>query len=486
MTSARFQVVHWFLLVVICGLPQTRTAVVAGEPSGPPAQQADQISYYKQIRPIFQTHCQGCHQPAKPSGDYVMTGHEQLLAAGESGSQAIVPGKPDESFLVAQITPVDGSAPMPKEKPPLADAERELVSRWIAEGAVDDTPESARPQFDMDHPPTYVAPPVITSLDFSPDGELLAVSGYHEVVLHKTDGSGIAARLVGLSERIESAVFSPDGHRLAVTGGSPGRMGEVQVWDVPQRQLLLALPVGYDTVYGASWSHDGSHIAFGCPDNSLRAINAETGEQTLFNGAHNDWVLDTIFSVKSDHLVTVSRDMSMKLIKVDTQRYVDNITSITPGALKGGLNAVDRHPQKDELVCGGADGVPKIYRMYREKDRKIGDDFNLIRALDPMPGRVNDVSYSSDGERIIAGSSYNGAGQMRLYDANSGEIILEKDIPESGIYAVAITPDGHTIAAAGFDGIVRLYNVSDGKLLRKFTPVPLTAQTATAAVPQSN
>ena len=31
------------------------------------------VSYYKQIRPIFQAHCQGCHQPAKSSGAYVMT-----------------------------------------------------------------------------------------------------------------------------------------------------------------------------------------------------------------------------------------------------------------------------------------------------------------------------------------------------------------------------------------------------------------------------
>jgi hypothetical protein len=34
------------------------------------------------------------------------------------------------------------------------------------------------------------------------------------VLLHKVEGSGIAARLVGLSERIESVAFSPDGKRL--------------------------------------------------------------------------------------------------------------------------------------------------------------------------------------------------------------------------------------------------------------------------------
>ena len=109
----------------------------------------------------------------------------------------------------------------------------------------------------------YTLPPVITSIDYSPDGKLLAIAGFHEVLLHKSDGSGLVARLVGLSERIESVRFSPDGIKLAVTGGKPGRMGEVQVWNVENRSLVMSHPVTFDTAYGATWSPDGKSIAFG-------------------------------------------------------------------------------------------------------------------------------------------------------------------------------------------------------------------------------
>ena len=85
------------------------------------------------------------------------------------------------------------------------------MTKWIAQGAKDDTPASHRDIVDAEHPPVYTLPPVITALDYSPDGNLLAVSGYHEVLLHKADGSGLVARLVGLSERIQSLAFSPDG-----------------------------------------------------------------------------------------------------------------------------------------------------------------------------------------------------------------------------------------------------------------------------------
>ncbi|MEA2631303.1 MAG: hypothetical protein QOE66_1522, partial [Chloroflexota bacterium] len=388
-------------------------------PKGEAPSAVEAVSYDKQIRPIFQAHCQGCHQPAKPGGGYVMTAFDRMLSGGKSKAAAIVPRRPDESFLVDQITPDAGKAEMPRGEKPLSEPEIELVKRWIAEGAVDDTPQNTRARYDMDHPPVYTRPPVITALDFAPDGKALAVAGFHEVLLMSADGDERLARLVGLAERIESVRFSPDGSRLAVTGGRPGRMGEVQVWDVAGRKLILSVPVTFDTIYGASWSPDGKKIAFGCADNSVRAIDAKTGDEVLFQGSHNDWVLDTVFSADGSHLVSVGRDRSAKLIEVDTQRFIDNITSITPGALKGGILAVTRHPQRDEIVVGGADGTPKIYRIFRQSKRVIGDDANLIRQFPPMPGRVNAIAVSHDGRRIAAGSSSDGTGQVDVLNYDS-------------------------------------------------------------------
>src|SRR5881394_2424983 len=93
---------------------------------------ADAVSYDKQVRPIFQAQCQGCHQPAKPGGGYVMTSFDRLLAGGESKAAAVVPRNPTMSHLIEQITPEDGEALMPKGKPPISPAELKLVTDWIA------------------------------------------------------------------------------------------------------------------------------------------------------------------------------------------------------------------------------------------------------------------------------------------------------------------------------------------------------------------
>src|SRR6187549_2876232 len=136
------------------------------------------ISFFRQVLPILRTkNCTGCHQPAKKGGEYVMTEFADLLKGGETGSAAIVPGDPARSNLIAQITPANGKAEMPKDAPPLSAPEIELITKWIAQGAKDDTPASNKPQYDAEHPPIYMASPVLKSVEYSPKGDLLAVAG---------------------------------------------------------------------------------------------------------------------------------------------------------------------------------------------------------------------------------------------------------------------------------------------------------------------
>jgi WD40 repeat protein len=481
---------------------------VARADNSPPAHAggSEKVSYYKQVRPIFQAHCQGCHQPAKARGEYVMTDFAKLLAGGESGEKAVVPGKLETSKLIADITPdKDGKAKMPENKPALTETDLNLIRRWVVEGAVDDTPANAKERYTQDNPPLYTRPPVIASVDFSPDGQLIAVAGFHEVLLCSAESGERVARLVGLSERISAVRFSPDGQSLAVTGGLPCRMGEVQVWDVAKRKLKLSVPVTADTVYGASWSPDGTKLAFGCADNTLRVIDASTGEQVLFQGSHNDWVFDTVFSKDGSHLVSVGRDRTVKLTEVATQRFIDNVTSITPGALKGGVQTVARHPQRDEVVVGGADGVAKVYRLFRLTARVIGDDSNLIRKMPPMKGRVFGVAVNKEGTRIVAGSSDGNGGEVHVYSyefdtklpdkikaivskvnhspqekkeleayyADGVKLVAKTPVP-CGVYSVAFQSDGQMVAAAGADGVVRLIDANSGEVVREFSPAPLT------------
>jgi WD40 repeat protein len=94
-----------------------------------------------------------------------------------------------------------------------------------------------------------------------------------------------------------------------------------------------------------------------------------------------------------------------------------------------------------------------------------------------MPGRVFGVSYNHDGTRVAAGSSSDGVGEVRVYNAEDGSVVWKAEVPEGGMFSVDFSKDGSTLAAGGFDGDVRLYNSADGTLIKRFTPIEVTGQT---------
>src|SRR5690242_11108382 len=77
-----------------------RQQIFAADKTTEAAKSAGKVSYYRDVRPILQANCQGCHQPAKAKGGYVMTDFKKLLAGGESEGTAIVPNDPAKSAIL--------------------------------------------------------------------------------------------------------------------------------------------------------------------------------------------------------------------------------------------------------------------------------------------------------------------------------------------------------------------------------------------------
>ena len=105
----------------------------------------------------------------------------------------------------------------------------------------------------------------IHDLAFSPDGSYLATGGRVPAVILWDVTSGEVARTFRLTDNAISMDFSPDGTILATTGGYEH---EVRLWDVESGNLLHSLPHN-DQLSSVVFSPDGRLLAVGCFDSNI-------------------------------------------------------------------------------------------------------------------------------------------------------------------------------------------------------------------------
>ena len=93
------------------------------------------IDFVRDIQPILETHCWHCHGEDQQESGLRLDIRSSMLAGGDYGLPAVVPGDPEKSYLMEVIRHVDADMAMPPDGDKLPDASIHLLHRWIAEGA---------------------------------------------------------------------------------------------------------------------------------------------------------------------------------------------------------------------------------------------------------------------------------------------------------------------------------------------------------------
>ena len=98
---------------------------------------AEPLTYNRDIRPILSDNCFECHGPAKQKGGLRLDLREVATKPVKSGSIAIVPGNVDASELLMRVfaKDEDDQMPPPDSGHTLTAAQKNVLRRWVAEGA---------------------------------------------------------------------------------------------------------------------------------------------------------------------------------------------------------------------------------------------------------------------------------------------------------------------------------------------------------------
>ncbi len=292
------------------------------------------------------------------------------------------------------------------------------------------------------------------SVSFSPGGGRIAAgAGYVSEAATVWDLSS-AKQVLSVNRGHGSVIdvaYSPDGSRLATVGIE----GKARIWDARTGRLVATLEGDRAWIYAVTYSPDGRLIATGSGDGTVRVWDAAAGRQLLSLVAHTTPVSALEFSRNGKRLVTSSFGGTTRIWDVSDGGGRDALTFTAHGDVPlTGAQSVAYSPDGARLVTGGG-GIPA--GLW---DARTGQRILALRSCHD----VNDTSFSPDGRRIVLA----GDGPAFVVDAASGEVVQKLDPPGDPFHpGAAWSPDGAMIGLGG-NGTATLWNSRTGRLLRRF------------------
>jgi hypothetical protein len=125
------------------------------------AEPADAVRFNRDIRPLMSDTCFKCHGPGTRKAGLRLDARDEALKKTASGTRPIVPGQPDDSEIVRRVLASDPDEvmPPPSANKELTAAQKELIRRWVQQGA----PYEKHWSFE---PPAKTEPPRVTGGTF--------------------------------------------------------------------------------------------------------------------------------------------------------------------------------------------------------------------------------------------------------------------------------------------------------------------------------
>ncbi|WP_261560339.1 TIR domain-containing protein, partial [Frankia tisae] len=131
--------------------------------------------------------------------------------------------------------------------------------------------------------------------------------------------------LTGHTDWVSSVAFAPDGTTLA--SGSDDQT--IRLWDTTTGRQLHKLTGHTSTVSSVAFAPDGTTLASGSNDQTIRLWDTTTGRQLHKLTGHTDWVRSVAFAPDGTTLASGSNDQTIRLWDTTTGRQLHKLTGHT-------------------------------------------------------------------------------------------------------------------------------------------------------------
>ncbi len=287
---------------------------------------------------------------------------------------------------------------------------------------------------------------------FDPKGQVLAVGSDGAVDLWSVPEGKHLGTMEAVGYNVRSLAFSPDGRQLAVAGASHA----IGLWDVARRAKLGAMEGHTGDVTAVAFSDRGKVFASGSRDGTVKLwrLSRTGGTPSLSIDAHGGLAVTALALTPDGSNVISGGGDGIRLW--DTRK----------GELAGEF---DGHEDTISALSVSSNG--QLFASAADDDKvflwSINDNQPLHAFVCRAPGAV---SFDPEGEKLAAG----GAG-ISLWDVSTGVDMLGSFGHRLSARAVRFLKDNRTVASAGLQREVFLWEATTGQTLQTLENPGLTS-----------